>query len=159
MHDHALAVDVLHPQTDEFAAPDAGGIKKHQHGPSLDIAGGIDQLGHFFWTQDFRYPVLAVFRIRDRVGRKTALQCAHEEKAQTGCLRNHRSHRQFSLVQQVSLPLTNMFRAELIGRFTEVAGEPLDGANIRACSSFREVTSLEFLQHYFAKTGHSGTSL
>jgi hypothetical protein len=47
-----------------------------------------------------------------------------------------------------------MFRTKLIGWFGEVSGEPLDGANICACSSFREVTSLEFLQHCFAKTGH-----
>ena len=42
----------------------------------------------------------------------------------------------------------------IIGRFTEVAGESLDSANVCTCSSSREVTSSEFLQHYFAKTGH-----
>src|SRR3954452_11067759 len=98
--------------------------------------------------------MMSVLRIRDRVGWKTAFQRAHKKETQAGCLRNNGSNCQFAFVQQVSLPLTNMFRPKLIGRFAEVAGEPLDSANICACSSFREVTSLEFLQHYFAKTGH-----
>jgi hypothetical protein len=52
------------------------------------------------------------------------------------------------------LPLADVFRTELIGRLTEVAGEPLDGADVSAYSFRREVTSLEFLQHDFAKTSH-----
>ncbi len=35
-------------------------------------------------------------------------------------------------------------------------GEALDSANMCACRSFREVTSLEFLQHYFFEDGSQG---
>jgi hypothetical protein len=47
-----------------------------------------------------------------------------------------------------------MVWAKLIGWLAEKSCEPLDSANISAYSCLREVTSLEFLQHYLAKMGH-----
>src|ERR1700693_4359149 len=54
----------------------------------------------------------------------------------------------------MGLVLANMIWTKLIGRLAEESCEPLDSANISAYSCLREVTSLEFLQHYFAKMGH-----
>ena len=82
------------------------------------------------------------------------LQDAPEEETQSRDLIDHRADGQLSFVHQVSLILPDVIRAQSIRRFTEVSRETLDGAEVTACSSFREVTSLEFLQHYFAKTGH-----
>src|SRR5262245_45651395 len=47
-----------------------------------------------------------------------------------------------------------MVRAESIGRPVQVTREPLDCSDVSAYSCLREVASLEFLQHDFAKTGH-----
>jgi len=57
-------------------------------------------------------------------------------------------------MQQVCLIAANVIRTKLIGRFAEESGEPLDSADVSAYSRLREVTSLEFLQHDFAKMGH-----
>jgi hypothetical protein len=57
-------------------------------------------------------------------------------------------------MQQMCLILANVIQTELIGRLAEKSGEPLDSADVSAYSCLREVTSLEFLQHDFAKMGH-----
>ena len=77
---------------------------------------------------------MRVLRIGYRVGRKTAFQCADKKEPQSGDLIHHRSHREFSFVQKMGLPLTDMFWAKLIGRLAEVAGEPLDSAQVTAYS-------------------------
>jgi hypothetical protein len=102
---------------------------------------------------------MAVLRVRYGIGRKPPLQRAHKEESQRGHLSDHGIRLQLPLVQQVGLVLTNMLRTELIGRLAEESREPLDGADIGAGSCWREVASLEFLQHHFAKTGHKDTSL
>ena len=81
MHDHSLAIDVLHAQPDEFAAPNAGGVKQHENRACLEVAGGIDQLGHFLRTQYLRYALTWVLRVRDGVGWKPALQRTDEEES------------------------------------------------------------------------------
>jgi hypothetical protein len=92
--------------------------------------------------------------IRDGVGWKPALQRTHEEEPQGRNLADHRGWFQLPFVQQVGLILANMLRTESIGRFVEESREALDSADVSAYSCLREVTSLEFLQHDFAKTGH-----
>src|SRR5215472_1751188 len=47
-----------------------------------------------------------------------------------------------------------MPRAQAIRRAVEVSSKILDGADVRAYGFCRVVTSLEFFQHYFAKSGH-----
>src|SRR4051794_32601516 len=57
-------------------------------------------------------------------------------------------------MQQMCLILTDLIRTQLIGRFAEVTCEALDCAEVAAYSGCRVVTTLEFLQHHFAKLGH-----
>src|SRR3984957_12759832 len=97
---------------------------------------------------------MRVLGIRYGIGRKSPLQDAPEKEPQGGNLIHDCADGQLPSVQQMSLPLPDMIRAQFIGRFAEVPGETLDGTKVTTCCSFREVTSLEFLQHYFSKMGH-----
>jgi hypothetical protein len=54
------------------------------------------------------------------VGRKSPLQDAPEEEPHGGNLIHDCADGQFPFVQQMSLPLPDMIRAQSIGRFTEV---------------------------------------
>jgi hypothetical protein len=98
--------------------------------------------------------VARVLRVRNGVGWKAPLQYASKEKTHRRNLICDRSDGQLALVKQMSLILSDVIRAQLIWRLTEVARKTLDGAEVTAYSGGREVTSLEFLQHNFAKMGH-----
>jgi hypothetical protein len=43
---------------------------------------------------------------------------------------------------------------ELVGRALEVAREIFDCLEVEACCSLSVITTLEFLEHHFAKVGH-----
>src|SRR5215472_17622300 len=51
-----------------------------------------------------------------------------------------------------------MPRAQAVRRTVEVSSKILDGPDVVAYGMRREVTTLEFLQHRFAKMGHGNTS-
>jgi hypothetical protein len=61
-----------------------------------------------------------VLGIRYGVRQKSSLQDATEEEPHGGNLIHDSADGQFPFVQQMSLPLPDMIRAQLIGRFTEV---------------------------------------
>src|SRR5215472_7898868 len=51
-----------------------------------------------------------------------------------------------------------MPRAQTVRRTVEVSSKILDCPDVVAYGVFREVTTLEFLQHHFSKMGHGNTS-
>src|SRR5215472_8796484 len=61
---------------------------------------------------------------------------------------------QFALGEQLGLILAHMFGTQLVGSPVEVPGEILNGVKVRPRCTLREVKTLEFLEHHFAKTGH-----
>src|SRR6516225_1530050 len=95
-----------------------------------------------------------VLRVWYGIRWEPALQCSDIEKPQCRNLADHGFCLQLSFVQQVGLILPDMLRAEPIEWLVEIAREPLDSADVSAYSFCGEVTSLEFLQHDFAKSGH-----
>jgi len=68
------------------------------------------------------------------VGRKSALQDAPEEETHSCDLIYDRTDGQLPFVQQVSLILSDVIWAQLIGRLAEVSRETLDGAKVTAYS-------------------------
>src|SRR5260370_13814245 len=52
------------------------------------------------------------------------------------------------------LILTDVLRTELVGRALEITREIFDCLDVKACCSLSVVTTLEFLEHHFAKVGH-----
>ena len=62
--DHALAVDVLDSQANQFAPSHAGRIQRHENGARLQIAGGVDQTSDLLRAQHARSPLVLVVRVR-----------------------------------------------------------------------------------------------
>src|ERR1700694_4968637 len=48
----------------------------------------------------------------------------------------------------------DVLRTELVGRALEVTREIFDCLNVKVCCSLSVNTTLEFLEHHFAKVGH-----
>src|SRR5664279_2708865 len=61
---------------------------------------------------------------------------------------------EFPLTEQVRLVLTDVLRTELVGRALEVTREIFDGLEVDVGCSLGVITTLEFLEHDFAKVGH-----
>ena len=66
----------------------------------------------------------------------------------------HGCRRELFHLKQMSLVLTNLFWAKLVGRAMKILREIMDDPNVGFCGTMRVITSLEFLQHHFAKMGH-----
>src|SRR5260370_18584402 len=56
------------------------------------------------------------------------------------------------------LILTDVLRTGLVGRAVEITREIFDCLDVKACCSLSVVTTLEFLEHHFAKVGHRSSS-
>lgn len=69
MDDHALAVDVVDAQANQFAAPHPGRIQSHQDGARLQSACRIDQASDFVRAQYARRSMMRVLRVRYGVDR------------------------------------------------------------------------------------------
>jgi hypothetical protein len=69
----------------------------------------------------------------NRVGWESALQDAAKEEPQCCNAIHNRPYCKLSFMQQMSLPLANVVRAELIRRFRKVSCELFDRAEVTAC--------------------------
>src|ERR1700730_4814172 len=76
------------------------------------------------------------------------------EEAKGGSGDDDRTGRQPSLVRQVQLIVTYLFRTQQFRRFTKVAGEQGDMQNIRSLGVRRQVPHLHVLDHALPKEGH-----
>jgi hypothetical protein len=54
----------------------------------------------------------------------------------------------------MSLVLTNLFRAKLVWGSVKVPREIADDSSVGFCGTMGVITTLELLQHHFAKMGH-----
>ncbi len=97
---------------------------------------------------------MCVLRVRYGIDRQSSFQYAPKKEAECRHTVYDRADGELSFMQQMGLPLTDVIGAEPIGRLAEESRESLDSAEIAAYSLRREVTTLEFFQHHFAKTGH-----
>ena len=68
----------------------------------------------------------------------------------------HGASIQLLLLKQIGLILAQVLRTEPVGRLMEMAGECLDDPNLGSYGTLSVITTLEFLQHHFAKMGHRG---
>jgi len=93
MNHHAFAVDILDAKPDQFAPPDTSGVQQHEHDACLQIPGRFDESGYFLRAQHLWHTALGVLGVWNRVGRKAALQRAHEEKSQASHLRHNGTYR------------------------------------------------------------------
>src|ERR1700722_11516147 len=65
------------------------------------------------------------------------------------------TRRQLVLLEQLGLIFTNVFRTQTIWRTLESSCEIFNCANVTAYGSLGIITTLEFFEHHFAKSGHN----
>src|SRR6202011_4323624 len=75
------------------------------------------------------------------------------ERIQFPCHRASSSG-ELPLAEQIRLVLTDVLRTELVGRALEITREIFDCLDVKTCCSLSVITTLEFLEHHFAKVGH-----
>jgi hypothetical protein len=61
---------------------------------------------------------------------------------------------QLLLLKQVGLILAQVMWTEPVGRLMEMPGEFLDDPDVGFYGTLSVITTLEFFQHHFAKSGH-----
>src|SRR5215468_725500 len=77
-----------------------------------------------------------------------------KEKIVAAILPSECDPRRLSFPEQLRLIFTNVSRAQAIWGTVETSRKFLDGTDVTAYGSRKVVTTLEFLQHHFAKSGH-----
>src|SRR5215472_6060775 len=110
---HALTVDVLYLQTAEFGPAHGGGIQRHEQGAVIEIAGRVDQSGHFL-RAEHGWQLLAGLRKWNVLSQKVPTQCLYEQKTQCGHILTDRGRSQLLGLEQMSLILPNLLRPELV---------------------------------------------
>src|SRR3974390_2225235 len=158
VYDHASAVDVADLQARELGATHAGAVEGHKKGGREESRRSLDELGYFFLTENGGQAI-ALLGIGSVGNAPWPLERLDVEEAQGAEMIGHRTGSQFVYSEELGLVLADGVRAQAIGRAVEVLGEALDEANVTLCGSLRVMTTLEFLQHHFAKMGHRDTSL
>src|SRR5215470_11007644 len=96
---------------------------------------------------------MCLFRIGSIGTAPGLLERLDVEKTQRGQTLRYGTRR-LSLLEQLRLIFTNVSRAQAIWGTVETSRKFLDGTKVTAYGSRRVVTSLEFFQHHFAKSGH-----
>jgi hypothetical protein len=81
MDDHAVTVDILDAQANQFAAPHPGGIQSHEHSACLQSARCLDQASHFVRAQHARCSVMSVLRVRDGIDGQPPFQRTPKKEA------------------------------------------------------------------------------
>src|SRR5271169_3481552 len=61
---------------------------------------------------------------------------------------------EFPLAEQIGLVMADVLRTELVGRALEVTRGIVYGLQVDAGCSPSVITTIEFLEHHFAKMGH-----
>src|SRR5262244_2408000 len=96
---------------------------------------------------------MCLFRIGSIATAPGLLERLDVEKTQRGQTLRYRARR-LSFPEQLRLIFTNVSRAQAIWGTVETSRKFLDGTDVTAYGSRRVVTTLSFLQHHFAKSGH-----
>src|SRR5882724_9748840 len=154
---HPLAVDVAGFQVRQLGVPHSGGVERHQQNAMVRSERRIDESRDFFLAQN-RRKVQCSFRIGSLGDAPGLFESLDVEKPQRRETVFNGTRLQLPLLKQLGLVFANMSQAQTVRRTVESPREILDCADVVACGMLRVITTLEFLQHHFAKSGH-GTSL
>src|SRR5271165_2244370 len=154
--DHASAVDIGDLQASQLGAPYPGAIEGHQYDAMKSSLGRVDEEGNFFWAQ-YTGQMSRLLRIR-RIGHAPwLLHRLDEEEPQRGQPLRDGMCGEFPLAEQIRLVLADVLRTELVRRTLEITCEVLDRLDVAVFGSLGVITTLEFLEHHFAKVGHKSS--
>jgi hypothetical protein len=155
---HPPAVDVGDLQPAQLSPAYAGRIERHHHRTMHQVAGRIDQTGHFFLAEHGRQ-TLVLLRKRDRIGQVRPTQRLDEQEAQRCCPSFDGAREQLAIAKQMDLVVAYMVWSKLLRRTSEIPGEVLNRVDVRPYGVRRIVTALKFVEHQLAKMGHRGILL
>src|ERR1700739_1967615 len=94
------------------------------------------------------------FRIGRLADAPALLECFDVEESESRQMSPNGARRQFPLLKQLGLVFANVPRPQAVRRTVESSREIFDCADVTACGSLRIITTLEFFEHHFAKSGH-----
>ena len=120
MHHHARRIDIGELEGRTLGATHASGIEGHEDGAVEGDRRGVDQAGDLFRTPDDRQ-VNPLLRVGHFVPGPGALQDLAEEEAQRADDLIDRVVGELPVTEQMGGVLTDLFRAELVGRTVEIA--------------------------------------
>jgi len=151
--DHATGVNVGDTQLRNFREPEAGGIGSHQNSEMPGAANRVKEPSDLSLAehhgQSFR--LLGIGDVAD--GPITLERDAIEETQRRDDL-NQIAERDASLVDQIYLVLTNLFRPEQLRRLAEMPGEVGNAGDVGSDGVWRPVAYLQVLDHALTKSSH-----
>src|SRR5215831_11618081 len=116
-------------------------------------ASGIDQSSNFFLTEN-GWDAMSLFGIGCLGDAPSLLERLDVEEPQGREAVRDCTRRQLAFLKQLGLIFANVPRTQAVWSAVESSSEIFDCVDVIAYGMFREVTSLEFFQHHFAKSGH-----
>src|SRR5215831_9935806 len=137
----------------QFGTPQAGSVECHQQSAMERSESSINESCDFFLTED-RRQAMALFRIGSFRNAPGLLECLDVEESQSRQADRNCTRRQLPLLKQLGLVFANVLQAQAVRWTVEVSSKIFDCADVVAYGMFRKVTTLEFFQHHFAKSGH-----
>src|SRR6266404_1018250 len=151
---HPLVVERAGLQANGFGNAQTGGVAGLQDGLVFDVFDATEKMENFGSAENDRQ-LLGLPGSRDaRFQVPASLEGNIVEEAKGGSGDDDRTRRQLSLVRQVQLIVTYLFRTQQFRRFTKVTGEQGDMQNIRGLGVRRQVPHLHVLDHALPKEGH-----
>ena len=128
--DHSPAVDVADLQTRQLGSAHSGRVERHQDGAIEQSGRRIDPLRDFLGAENPGQPDDSLW-VRGLVDTPGLLECLDEEEPQCPDALVDAVGGQLSFAKQVGLVLANVLRAQRVGRLMEIAGEILNGHEVR----------------------------
>src|SRR5712691_8071698 len=114
---------------------------------------GIDESRDFFLAKDC-WEAVGLFRIGSLGDAPGLLESFDVEEPQRREAVRNCTRRQLPLLKQLGLIFANVPQAQAVRRTVEVSSKIFDCADVVACGMLRVITTLEFFEHHFAKSGH-----
>jgi hypothetical protein len=147
--DHALAVDIFYFQLTYLSTAQPGRIGGHQQSSVKQIPCRVEESNHFLWCQDDRQAArcLWIGHLLDGV---LSLQCFAEEEAQSSSVYRYRTRAELALRKQIRLISADLVSSKLVGWAVIMFRKGFHNPQVAFHGSLRVITTLEFLQHYFA---------
>src|SRR5467141_4931163 len=116
------------------------GIQRHEERAVIEIAGRVDQSGHFLRAEHGRQS-LAGFRKWNVLSQKMPAQCLYEQEAQRGHILTDRGRSQLLRLEQMSLILPNLLGPELVRWLVKILRKIADDANVGFCGTMGVITA------------------
>jgi len=136
-----------------FREAQSGGIGSHEDGPKLELLDRFEKPYDFSLAQDdWQFPGLA--RERDMGDGPIAAEGVAIEKSEGADRLVKVTPGDVTLLNQIYLILTNLFRPQQFGRLAEMPGEVGDAGDVGVNGAQRPVAQSQVVGHALTKSSH-----